>query len=184
MRTLQMMLMSVCIIFMTAHMAAAAASPAVRLTVEEQRWLDEHPGLKIGIRETPPLVMMGETGEGYRGLSIDYIKQVEKLLGIRFHYDYFPTWQKLIEETKNRYVDIIVTGTITPDRSSFLDFTPPYITLPHKIITKKELDSRQLKLSGMSGLKVAIVEGTAIYSFIEKKYPEIKLVPVRDEIAA
>jgi len=184
MKTLQMILMSVCIIFMTAHMAAAAASPAVRLTVEEQKWLDEHPELKIGLRETPPLVMRGEKGEGYQGLSIDYIKHVEKLLGIRFHFDYFPTWQKLIEETKNRYVDIIVTGTITLDRSSFLDFTPPYIQLPHKIIIKKELDNPQLELSDMSGLKVAIVEGTAIYGYIEKNYPEIKLVPVRDEMAA
>ncbi len=184
MRALQLMLMSVCIIFMTAHMAAAAASPAVKLTVEEQQWLDQHPGLKIGIRETPPLVMTGEKGEGYQGLSIDYVERVEKLLGISFLFDYFPTWQKLIEETKNRHVDIIVTGTITLDRSSFLDFTPPYITLPHKIIIKKELDNPQLELSDMSGLKVAIVEGTAIYSFIEKNFPEIKLVPVRDEIAA
>src|SRR6185369_15173651 len=156
----------------------------VKLTVEEQQWLDEHPGLRIGIRETPPLVMTGEKGEGFQGLSIDYVERVEKLLGISFHFDNFPTWQKLIEETKNRHVDIIVTGTITLDRSSFLDFTPPYIRLPHKIIVKKELDNQELKLSDMSGLKVAVVEGTAIYSFIEKNFPEIRLVTVRNEIAA
>lgn len=182
--SLLLMLLTLTVLFMTPGMASAAASPAVKLTAEEQQWLDAHPGLKIGLRETPPLVMVGEKGEGYQGLSIDYVNRVEKLLGIRFNLVYYPSWQKLIEETKNRNVDIIVTGTINLDRSSFLDFTRPYIQLHNKIIVKKELDNPQYKLSELSGLKVAAVEGTAIYSFIEKNYPEIKLVPVRDELSA
>src|SRR6185369_5264872 len=39
-------------------------------------------------------------------------------------------------------------------------------------------------LSDLSGLKVATVEGTAISTFIQKNYPQIRIVPVRDEIAA
>jgi polar amino acid transport system substrate-binding protein len=182
--TLLLMLLSALFIFGSVTDASATASPEVKLTAEEQLWLDNHPGLKIGIRETPPLVMAGKTGEGYQGLSIDYVNRVEKLLGIRFNLVHYPSWQKLIDETKNRNVDIIVTGTITLDRASFMDFSPPYIQLHNKIIVKKELDTVQYKLSEMSGLKVAAVEDTAVYNFIKKSYPEVKLVPVRDEISA
>lgn len=172
------------LIFISAVQVSATANPIVKLTVEEQQWLDAHPEIKIGIRETPPLVMTGEKGEGYRGLSIDYIERIEKLLGIRFNLVYYPTWQKLIDETKKRNVDIIVTGTITLDRASFLDFSPPYIQLHNKIIVKKDLNNVQLQLSEMSGLTVASVEGTAVTKFIETKYPQVKVVPVRDEISA
>ncbi|NVN98170.1 MAG: transporter substrate-binding domain-containing protein [Geobacteraceae bacterium] len=164
--------------------AQAFANPSVKLTQEEQQWLDTHPGLKIGIRETPPLVMIGEKGDGFQGLSIDYIRRVEKLLGIRFNLVYYPSWQKLIEETRNRNVDIIVTGTITLDRSSYLDFTPPYIQLHNKIIVKKDLETGSRSLSAMSGMKVVAVEGTAVYKYIQNKYPEVKLVPAKDEISA
>ncbi len=171
-------------LLISAEQLTAAAAPALNLTAEEQKWLDGHQGLRIGIRETPPLIMKGEKGEGYQGLSIDYIERVEKLLGIRFTLVYYPSWQKLIDETKSRAVDIIVTGTITLDRTSFLDFTPPYIQLHNKIIIRKELENVQLKLTEMAGLKVAAVEGTAVYKYIEKNYPEIKMVPFRDEISA
>ena len=181
---LQLMLLSSLLIFMSGTIATAAANPSLNLTQEEQQWLDEHPGLKIGIRYTPPLVMVGEKGEGYRGISIDYIERVEKLLGIRFNLVYYPTWQKLIDETKNRNVDIIVTGTITLDRASFLDFTKPYLQLHNKIIVRKDVDNANLTLSEMSGVKVVAVEGTAVYRFIEKKYPEILLAPVKDELTA
>jgi PAS domain S-box-containing protein len=181
---LLLILVTCFLVGMSVARATAAASPAVKLTVEEQQWLDEHPGLKIGLRYTPPLVMIGEKGEGYRGISIDYVERVEKLLGIRFNLVYYPTWQNLIDETKNRSVDILVTGTITLDRASFLNFTKPYLQLHNKIITRKDVDNVNLTLSEMSGVKVVAVEGTAIYKFVEKKYPEILLMPVKDELTA
>jgi PAS domain S-box-containing protein len=183
-RTVPATLLILSLIALTNTLAFAAADPRLNLTIAEQQWLDAHPDLKIGIRETPPLVMRGEKGEGYRGLSIDYVERVAKLLGIRFNLIWYPTWQKLIDETKARNVDIIVTGTITLDRTAFLDFTPPYIQLHNKIIVRKDIDSARLRLSELSGMKVAAVEGTTIYRFIEQNYPEIKLLASTDELSA
>ncbi len=177
-------LLALLIVGASGSRASAAANPSLNLTPAEQQWLDTHPGIKIGIRETPPLIMRAENGAGYRGLSIDYVERVEKLLGIRFNLSWYPSWQKLIDATKNRNADMIVTGTITLDRSDFLDFTPPYIQLHNKIIVRKDIDNTRLKLEEMSGMGVAAVEGTTIYHFIEKKYPEIKLVATIDELAA
>lgn len=164
--------------------ASSAASPKLQLTVEEQQWLDAHPDIKIGIRVTPPLIMKGEKGEGHRGLAIDYVESVEKLLAIKFTLVSYPTWLNLIEAVKNRNVDILVSGTITLERASFLDFTPPYIQLHNKIIIRKDLDLKRLHLADMSGMKVATVEGTAVYKHIQQNFPEIKLIPVSDEIIA
>ena len=164
--------------------ATSRVTQKLELTTEEQQWLDAHPDIKIGIRETPPLILKGHQGEGYRGLAIDYVERVEKLLGIKFNYVNYPTWQKLIEETKARNVDILISGTITLDRASYLDFTPPYIQLHNKIITRKDLDLKQLKLSGMAGMKVAIVEGTAVLNHVKKNFPNINIIPVRDEMSA
>jgi len=170
--------------FISERTARATEPEAVSLTAEERQWLATHPDIRIGIRITPPLVMVGEKGEGYRGLSIDYIKLMEKRLGIRFRLVPYPTWEKLITETKNRNVDVLVTGTITLDRASFLDFTPPYIHLHNKIIIRKQIESEEVKLADLSGMRVTAVEGTAVYTFLQKNYPELKMVPSRDEIAA
>lgn len=183
-RTVPALLLAMLLLVATGRPAAATAHPSLNLTPAEQQWLDSHPGLKIGIRETPPLVMRGEKGEGYRGLSIDYIERMATLLGTDFNLIWYPTWQKLIDETRNRSVDIIITGTITLDRTAYLDFTPPYITLHNKIIVRKDIEITQLELSELAGMTVAAVEGTTIYRYIEKTYPGIKLVATRDEVAA
>ena len=164
--------------------ASSGVSPKLELTTEEQLWLEAHPNIKIGIRETPPLTFKGEHGEGYRGLSIDYVERVEKLLGIKFNLVNYPTWQKLLDETRARNVDMLITGTIVLDRSSYLDFTPPYIQLHNKIIVRKELDVKKLKLSDMAGMKVAIVEGTSVLNHIKRNFPNIHIIPTRDELSA
>ncbi|NJD89962.1 MAG: transporter substrate-binding domain-containing protein [Geobacter sp.] len=172
------------LVLLISDTASSATSPKLELTAEERQWLNTHPDIKIGIRETPPLIMKGEHGEGYRGLSIDYVERVEKLLDIKFTFVNYPTWQKLLDETKARNVDILISGTITLDRSSYLDFTPPYIQLHNKIIVKKELDLKQLKLSDMSGMKVVAVEGTAILNHLKRNFPDIRIIASRDEISA
>ncbi len=162
----------------------AAGESTIELTPEEIQWLAANPEIRIGVRETPPLVMKNENGSGFHGLTIDYINLIQKRLGITFKLVYYPTWQKLLEATRNRNVDILANGTITLDRASFLDFTPPYIQLHNKIIVRKELDRKKLSLAEMSGMKVAAVEDTAIFKYLESSYPELKLVPAKDEIEA
>jgi PAS domain S-box-containing protein len=172
------------VIHHSANTLHAFGKPQIELTSEELQWLKDHPEITIGIRETPPLTYQQEDGSGFQGLTIDYINLIQKRLGITFKLVYYPSWQKLLEETKKRNVDILATGSITLDRTAFLNFTFPYIQMHNKIITRKEIDAKTLKLSEMSGMKVAAVEGTAVYEYLEQNYPKLQLVSTRDEISA
>src|SRR5208282_3539839 len=78
------------------------------LTPEEQKWLSEHiASIRIGITEIPPEVLRGETKGDYKGLSIDYIRLVERNLKCKFQLVYYTTWNEVMQAARNNDVDMI-----------------------------------------------------------------------------
>ena len=60
------------------------ANSKVHLTTEEQQWLSAHPEISIAVRHGySPIEFIFELEE-FRGISVDYLKKLELLLGIKF----------------------------------------------------------------------------------------------------
>jgi PAS domain S-box-containing protein len=158
----------------------ALSDGTVSLTPQERQWLSQHDGqVRIGITVIPPQIIRDNVR--YQGLSIDYIRLMERKLGCRFKLVPFATWNEVIQAAKMRRIDMIFAAQKTPDRLAYLLFTEPYIELPNMIVVRKDRQGAY-SLKEMKGWSVAVSEGSAVQEYLLKEFAYLDLRPVHDEL--
>jgi PAS domain S-box-containing protein len=151
------------------------------LTSREIRWLSQHDGqIRIGITVIPPQVLRVEGS--YKGLSIDYIRLMERKLGCGFKLVPFSTWNEVIQAAKMRRIDMIFAAQQTPERLEYLLFTEPYIELPNMIVVRQDRVGGA-SLKEMKGWRVATSEGSAVHEYLKREFPDLDPYPVPDELS-
>jgi|WetSurMetagenome_2_1015567.scaffolds.fasta_scaffold00035_12 signal transduction histidine kinase/ActR/RegA family two-component response regulator len=173
-----------CLLISGTTRADSNNSGQVTLTPEERTWLAAHPEIRIGLRDTPPLVMKDEKSGLIYGLSLDYIHLLESRLGVSFRLVYFDTWRELIERARNRDLDVMVTTVWTPERSAWLDYTRPYITLFNKIIARRGSTGKVESIEKLRGKRVAVLDGSAVHEYMKRYEGLLTIVPRKDEKTA
>lgn len=153
------------------------------LSEEEKNWLAEHPVIRVGADlNWAPLEFRDDSGV-MKGISIDYLKHLQNLLGIDFEFVDKKTWGEMLEMARSRELDLLSSVKPTPSREHFLSFTDSYMDLPVAIFNTEE---RQLivSLEGMKGRRVAVVEGYATEELLIADHPDIIVVPTNNTIEA
>ena len=157
---------------------ALAGQPV--LSPGERQWLASlNRDIRIGITVIPPQIV--HDGGTYEGLSLDYIRLMERKLDHRFKLVPLPTWNDVIEAARERRIDIIFAAQKTPERLAYLDFTEPYIDLPNIILTRKDRAGAE-DLQIMNEWSIAISKGSAVHEYLQKEFPHLDLRPVPDEL--
>ena len=156
----------------------------LQLTPEEELWLKKHPVVHIGIdRAFPPFGSISEKGE-YIGFTADIMSMIEYRLGLTFFIEKDAPWGKTINMAKAGQIDMISALVNTPQRQSFLDFTHPYIKTPTIIINDGTKNGYIGSLENLKGKQVAIEQGSYVEDELKHKFPEIKLIPVKNTSVA
>jgi PAS domain S-box-containing protein len=148
------------------------------LSVQERAWLRDHPVIRV-VQDPgwPPVEFVDEQGEP-SGMSGDYLRLVEKRLGVKFERVQNLSWREAYARLKRWEIDMTTSVAVTPQRAEFWAFTKPYLSIPIVIATQSDVvylaDIREL-----FGKKVAVVEGYAIEDWLSKDFPEIRPVHVK-----
>lgn len=174
-----------CFAFAFLFLPTMIFSQDIILSESEIQWLSSHQNnIRVGIREYPPLVVRNSQNDaGIDGISIQYIRKMEKLLKVKFELVAFNSWTDLLEQAKANNIDIVFAIQQTKDREPYLLFTSPYLSFNNKIIARKGVNKPVLLEKSVNG-KIAVVENSAVFSYVKEKYPNLKLVPVKDELNA
>ncbi|MCF8035052.1 MAG: PAS domain S-box protein [Desulfarculaceae bacterium] len=154
------------------------------LTEAEQNWLDQHNG-KIVLGHDPaanPIEFIDKDGK-FRGLAADYVRLLEEKLSFKFKIAKIPTWEGVVEQAKERKVDVLCAFTKNPQREKWLLFTDPYLIIPAVIITRNEMKG-DLSLVKMTGKKVTFTKGWVIEDYLRKNFDNLVLIPAVNGMAA
>jgi len=152
------------------------------LTHEERIWLTNHPVIRLAPeRSYAPFIFQDENGK-LKGISVDYTALLEKKLGIKFHTMESNNLAAILDAVHHEEIDMVTSLMKTPQRSEFLFFTTPYITVPVVIIVRREFKGGST-LDSMGSLKIAVGKGYAVESFLQEKHSGLSLVPVEDDMA-
>lgn len=178
-----------CIYFSGAFAVFAAADEtgssqgfAAKLTQEERNWLQEHPVVRISPDpDFLPVEFINKSGE-YTGIAADYLKLMQKLIGIEFEILKFKNWDEVLEKTKNKESDMWGAAAPTPQRLEYMAFTKSYVQMPAVIIVRKSI-SRNLTLKDLKWKKVGVISDYGIHDYLRNNYPKLILKPV-DNITA
>jgi len=151
-------------------------------TQSEKEWIGKRKGSIIVAPEKnyPPFAFIDEQGF-FRGISADYLKEIEKNLGIQFVIAPSFHLAKNLELIKNKEIDVITSLTPTNKRSDFMDFSDPYIQVPTVIVTSDSID-RTLDLSDMEGMKIAVGLDYGVHEYLIDKDISLHLYPQYNDL--
>ena len=153
------------------------------LTAADRAWLDAHPQITLAYEANyAPFTFVDKAGR-VRGISVDYIKLVERELGIKFRLVSVDSLDVNLKMAREGKADVLTSLMRTHERSRFLKFTKPYVSVPAVMIVRRSY-SGPTALSEMTGRLVAVGKGYAVESFIERRYPHLALVKTADDVAA
>lgn len=88
-------------------------------------------------------------------------------------------WLESMELAKQRKCDLLSLASETQDRKAYLNFTTPYLTFPHVLVTKYNLPFVS-NFNLLAHKRIGMVKGYALQSMIRENYPNIVIVDVDD----
>lgn len=146
----------------------------VSLTQEEQTYIKNHPVITLGADyQWPPFDFADQDGKP-DGLSMDYLNLIAQKSGLTFNVQP-AVWSKTIEKMKNKKIDGLSCAVQTAEREKFLSFTTPYLSVPMIIVTQTNHQGFKT-LDDLKGKVIAINKGSYLHEWLNKKYPDIKLL--------
>nr|WP_320191541.1 response regulator [uncultured Desulfobacter sp.] len=160
----------------------SVAKPLQNLTGKEVKWLTAHPRITIGVMDAwPPMDFIDSTGTP-AGIGIDYIKAMNHSLGGRLMVVPGPFAENL-QKVRNGELDAIMDITPRPDRKKFLNFTSPYLNIPHVIVGPKKGTYYESE-KDLAQKTLALEKGFYSVSYFKQKYPDIKIKTYPDTALA
>lgn len=183
-KTLHYALSTVLLAVLFASFAHGGSIGKDLLDPKERLWLTENQSRIILAVETsyPPFVFI-DSKDRPSGLAQDYIVLLESKLGTHFKQRRFSSLDDIFEKARGGEVHIVNAVTKTPFRSTFLNFTEPFITVPNAIIVRNERQGTMHE-KDLSGLKVSMVRSYAVTEHLAQKDLGFLLDPVPDDLTA
>lgn len=130
-----------------------------------------------------PLEMFDERGR-YTGLGGDYLRFLSKMTGLEFKPVRESDWSAVEEAAKNGKIDLFMAAAKTGRRSDYMLFTPPYITMPGVLMTRKDSGLSDLNINQLADKKIAVVQDYSWHDFLKEFHPEINVVPAVNTLDA
>ena len=115
----------------------------------------------------------------YKGLAADYVRIVEKKLGIDFEVVNLNAWDAVLDAAQNKQVDLLPAAADTAARRSYLLFSTPHLVLPGVIIVRAQVQG-VLSLADFKGKRVAVVKDYVWHEHLARDHKDIHLAPVEN----
>ena len=149
-------------------------SGQVLLTAEERQWLAEHPVIQLAPSPAfASIESVNNKGE-YVGIAADYVALLGKKVNIKFSIIAYPSWNQVLEQTRQKKVDVLAAVAPSTQHEAYLNFTTPHIKLPGMIILNDRA-SGSVTVDDLKNMRVASLSAYSWFDLLGYDRPEIKL---------
>lgn len=147
----------------------------IKLSSEEKRWLANN-SITLSVDDRYAPMNFRETDGSMAGLSVDYIRMIEKKLGVSVNLD-ARLWPEALANAMAHRTDGIINANSTPERDKKLQFTEPYIEVPQALFTREEAPDYD-SLEELKGKRILVKRKTVEAEVLPKRYPSVEIVEV------
>ncbi|RON48186.1 transporter substrate-binding domain-containing protein [Pseudomonas frederiksbergensis] len=155
----------------------------LQLTDREQRWLAQHPVVRVVVNEAfAPLTFFDSDGN-FRGVTADLLELIRLRTGLRFDIQRSRGDDQMIAQVKANQADLIAALLPSPQREAQLNFSRPYLENSFVLLTRKSADSAT-NLPQLEGKRLAIAQGNPLVDYLRSTFPRIHLIETPDTFHA
>jgi signal transduction histidine kinase len=153
----------------------------IALTEAEQAWLQQNPDITVAVSHGWAPVEFLDEDHQFKGISVDYLKQIEQKLPVRFRFI-------RSEEDPHRDNADILSAVTTPQQlkqSPYSIIDSPFLEMPFVIFAREETNDIH-DIEDLNNKKVAVFRYGAAARALEQHHPGIELyrVDIADEALA
>ncbi|WP_419765176.1 MAG: ABC transporter substrate-binding protein [Arcobacter sp.] len=146
---------------------------SVNLTLEEKKYLEEHPVLRVQNLSAFPPFNFYEKNEA-TGYTVDYMNLIAKTLGVEIEFISGKSFKEYLEMIKNDKLDIIPHLAINKERSKFIDYTNfEHISYQTSLTMRKGLNIKSIK--DLQNKTIAVLNKSFLHTILKNKFPSQKL---------
>ena len=159
-----------------------AKNQTINLSNEERLFLENNQPLRLHNEDYWPPYNFNENNTP-KGFVIDYMNLIASKLGIKVQYISNHSWDEFMEMLKNDQIDAMINISKNKQREEFFEFTNVYHIAANAIYVKKgneDIDS----LEKLEGKTIVMPKGFFAQQLLEKYYPQIKQIQVKDSLEA
>jgi two-component system sensor histidine kinase EvgS len=147
----------------------------LQLTPREERWIAQHPVVRVVINEAyAPLTFLDASGN-FRGITADVLDLIRLRTGLNFEVKRLPSMTEMIKQVSEGHADVIGTMIPSEERESRFSFTRPYLDTSFVLVTRQEPLSPS-QLDQLDGQRLAVTRNSPTLPFVRREHPDIQLV--------
>ncbi len=144
-----------------------------QFTPEEQAYIKAHPVVTLGADYRWPPFEFTDRNGNHSGLASEYARLIERKSGLKVKV-VSGVWSDILSRMKRHEFDGLACAVKTDERSVYLRFSDPYLTVPMVIVGR--VGEREFHtLHELEGRTVAINRDSYIHEWLAEKYPGIVL---------
>ena len=152
-------------------------SQRVQLSASEQRWLEQHPAVKVGYIGTfAPLAFAGENAR-FSGLSAQVLDRISLRTGLKFEAVRGESFNQQLEQLKAGQLDLLAVITPSVERQATLRFTRPYLSNPYVLVCAIG-NKAPVTLDDLAGKRVAVIGRNALRELILAHAADVRFIEV------
>ena len=148
---------------------------ALQLTDAEQRWIEQHPEVRVVINENfLPFTFLDDQGR-LRGVSADVLEKVSQRTGLHFKVTRAGPVQDMVARVASGEADMLAAFTPSVEREGELSFTRPYFTTSFVLVSRDNSDQPPT-LDDLNGKTLALIRGNYLREYLTRHFPGIRIV--------
>ena len=158
------------------------AQDKILLTTEEKVFLEKHTPLRLHNELNWPPYNFYENNTA-KGFSVDYMNLLAEKLNIKVKYITGPSWNEFMSMLQEDKLDVMINISKNEKRDKNIAFTSVFHTAINAIYVKQgneNIDS----LEKLEGKTIIMPKDFFAQKAIEKYYPKIKQIYVKDSLEA
>jgi two-component system sensor histidine kinase/response regulator len=144
---------------------------ALSLTDAEKAFIARHPVITIGIMDSWPPINYVDNGGRPQGIGVAYVKLLNERLDGALKIIPGP-FKGNLTKVRDKTLDALMDVTPNPEREKFLNFTRPYMDIPHVIVAPKG-KAYYASEKDLSGKTLALEKGFGNVGYFAEKYPDV-----------
>ncbi|NQY95332.1 MAG: transporter substrate-binding domain-containing protein, partial [Campylobacteraceae bacterium] len=144
----------------------------LKLSPEEKKWIETNT-VTIGVEQWAPILFSND-GSDIDGIAGDFTKKIIERSGLKFKI-VTGTWDKLLEDFKNKKIDILPATYFTEKRSQYGLYSFDYFKMKDSLYVKESRENIS-SMKDLNGLTLAIVKDSGTIDKITSNFPNIKII--------
>ncbi|WP_095107511.1 transporter substrate-binding domain-containing protein [Pseudomonas sp. Irchel 3E20] len=155
----------------------------LQLTAREERWLKQHPTVRVVVNETFAPLTFFDSQNNFRGITADLLELIRLRTGLRFEIQRSRGVDEMTRQVEQGNAEIIAAMLPSDEREDRLTFSRPYLENSFVLLTRKDAPVMG-SLEQLAGKRLAITQGNPLMEYLRTEYPEVRLVETDDTFRA